>query len=421
MIKLVKANGFSIHYIISKATTAMLILTPSLLLAFPIKVVSYHIGLTTASWMYLSLREKSFFKFRQLNFLVLLPLANFFILLLGLLYTSNIEMGLKTIETKITLLVFPLIIFSGYDLLKNIRKENILIIYSLSVFAVSLFVLVYTFFSPVSIAGAYSFKNLSSAINIHPGYYSLYVGFSIIVLINQLPSYTKWIKLAIAFIILFLFVFNLLLVARMPLIGLMVCIFLYLLFVRKHTIILLLFAVIPLFVFSIGYQNPDWSERILTPLRMVLTGDFADLKLFTNDRVQEFTCTIELLQSNIRLFIGFGTGDDNDALFQCYSKNGYDWVLSQKYNSHNQYLQSTLQNGIMSGLLCFLLITAPLFAKKPAIRTELEFVLFSCLFALFSLTEATLEVQKGVVFFVFFYGLLTYYHNQHLMACQHQP
>jgi hypothetical protein len=65
----------------------------------------------------------------------------------------------------------------------------------------------------------------------------------------------------------------------------------------------------------------------------------------------------------------------------------------------------------VSGLACFLLIGAPFFFKKICVRYHLDFILFSILFGVFSVTEATLEVQKGLVFFSYFYCLFVFYSN----------
>lgn len=195
----------------------------------------------------------------------------------------------------------------------------------------------------------------------------------------------------------------------MPMIGLFVSILVYLTITKNYKIILSVVSVIPIFLLSVGYQNADWSHRILVPMKMLVNGEFNQLQYFAYDRVQEFTCTIEILRKDIRILTGFGTGDDNDALFNCYAAHGYDWILSQKYNAHNQYLQSVLQNGIIGGVLCFLFIAAPLLSKKVSVQEDLDFIVFSTLFGIFSLTESTLEVQKGVVFFAFFYGMLAYY------------
>ena len=394
---------------LSGTAKALLIALPCIVLAFPIKVASYHLGLLILLWLYLSIREKSLFKFRSGRLFTALPVANYMILLFGMALTENIVYGFKTLETKIPLLILPLILFSGHDLLKNTRKITVLLVYSVGVILTSAYVIVYVFLFSSKQDVGYSFKDLGDVIEVHPGYFSLYVGFAILLLILQFKSFSRPKKVLVAVGISFLIIFDLLLVARMPIIGLVAGILIYLTIVRNYKIILLVFSVFAVFLLLIGYQNPDWTHRILEPLKMLANGEFDQLQYFAYDRMQELTCSIEILQTDVNILTGCGTGDDNDALLSCYAQHGYDWVLSQRYNAHNQYLQSVLQNGIISGILCILLIAAPLFSNKVAAQKDLDFILFSSLFGIFSLTESTLEVQKGIIFFSFFYTLFAYY------------
>ncbi|MFZ6012569.1 MAG: hypothetical protein ACOYXT_19655, partial [Bacteroidota bacterium] len=66
-----------------------------------------------------------------------------------------------------------------------------------------------------------------------------------------------------------------------------------------------------------------------------------------------------------------------------------------------EYIQATLEAGIFGFLVLCSLMIAP-----SRLRTsETLFFLFAILFGIFSLTESSLQVQKGVVFFSFFYSL----------------
>jgi O-antigen ligase len=398
----------SINHRIDKGFSALLIISPCVCLAFPVKVCTYLIVIIIAGWLYFTLREKSLFRFRGMDFLVALPFLNYLILIVGLITTSDYIMGFKSLETKIPLLFFPLIFFSGHDFLQHIRKNIALLTYATAISLICVYVLVYVFVHPPEDAAGYSFKSLAGVINVHPGYFSLYVGFAIIVFVLHWQSFDKPVKVIVAFAIVFLFVFNLLLVARMPMIGLMISLLIYLIYGKKYKLMLLIVATVVLFILSVGYRNPDWSQRIIGPAKMIINGDLEQLQFFAYDRMQETTCTFELFFNKGYLFTGYGTGDDKTELLRCYAGHGYDWIRSQQYNAHNQYFQSTLQNGLISGLLCFFLIAAPLLFKTIS-TANVDFLLFSISFGVFSFTESTLEVQKGLIFFSFFYSLFVYY------------
>ena len=101
--------------------------------------------------------------------------------------------------------------------------------------------------------------------------------------------------------------------------------------------------------------------------------------------------------------LGVGTGDADSALLNQYVKSGFTIGSKYDYNCHNMYLQYWLGNGIL-GLGLFVTYFVMLF-KKAIKHKNFVFLGFLIVFALFSFTESTMRVQKGMVFFMVFSSL----------------
>ena len=115
----------------------------------------------------------------------------------------------------------------------------------------------------------------------------------------------------------------------------------------------------------------------------------------------------EILTEKKRWLIGVSPGDAQATLNEKYlAKNMYSGETSRGdrgylvYNTHNQFLQTVLQNGII-GLAVLMMICVPLLKlalqnkKKPG-----SFIILLLLAWLF--TEAAFETQYGIVIFIFF-------------------
>lgn len=321
----------------------------------------------------------------------------------SLFYSENLLAGVKNLETKFTLILFPIIFFSGHNFLESTEKRTIPLFFAHSACFVCLFVLERILTSVDSLQHAwswYTFENLSEVIGLHPGYFSLYLCFSILVLLVYFPRGNSLLQFFVAGEMLFLVFFVFRLASRMPMVGLFVAIFIYLLLLKKYRLIGIgvVFSVGAFFILSIN--SPDIEERFLRPLRMVWAGDMTAFSGYLETRIQIHTCSFEILRGT-NLLMGVGVGDADDALIRCYNAHDFSWIASLSLNAHNEYIQATLEAGIFGFLvLCSLMIAPSRFRTS-----ETLFFLFAILFGIFSLTESSLQVQKGVVFFSFFYSL----------------
>jgi O-antigen ligase len=99
------------------------------------------------------------------------------------------------------------------------------------------------------------------------------------------------------------------------------------------------------------------------------------------------------------LFFGVGTSGWKVALLNFYS-NYNSSVAGQMLNSHNQFLQVWMENGILA-LIVFLFCVFGFVFRS----TDRKYVVFILIFSLMCMTESVLEWQKGIVFFTMFQTL----------------
>lgn len=395
-------NRDEFEHLVATIGTAMVSLLPCTFI-LDNGVTNTFILLISIVWLYLTIATKAYFNFNFGNITVILFAVSFLLQVISLSYTENLDMGFANFETKLSFLFFPIVFFSGYNILENIRLKETLFVFVQCVSIVCIYILIRIVISSDDLRSAwneYTFENLSGVMSLHPGYFSFVVCFSVLVLILQFRLHSKNIKALMVCEIILLVVFSFRLASRMPLVGLGVCLLVYALYERKFKLIIIGLLTVGILSFLVTENSPDMKERYQRPITLLLTGDIDSLKTYVFNRIDIYSCAVELL-SGPEILTGVGTGDVNGSLIQCYDKHDYWWVSRQKYNAHNEYFQTTLEVGILGGLIfVFLLIYPVQFWSSLK-----EFPLFALLFGIFSLTESTLQVQKGVYFFCFFYML----------------
>ena len=97
---------------------------------------------------------------------------------------------------------------------------------------------------------------------------------------------------------------------------------------------------------------------------------------------------------------GYGTGQSKKVLQEQFKKDGYDYMYKKNYNSHNQYLQVFLDQGIFGFLLLVFFTFGMLYASLK--QKDFIYALFLVIMILNFMTESILETQSGVIFFAFF-------------------
>ena len=127
-------------------------------------------------------------------------------------------------------------------------------------------------------------------------------------------------------------------------------------------------------------------------------------KKYKDIRVYLWKNGIELFCKN--LIFGVGIGDGKNELLKIHQKNGNREALRLKYNAHNQFVETSIQLGLI-GLM--LLLAVFIMAFILAIRLKREpLALFMMIFFLFFMVESVLLRFTGVLFFSFWYSVLIF-------------
>ncbi len=101
---------------------------------------------------------------------------------------------------------------------------------------------------------------------------------------------------------------------------------------------------------------------------------------------------------------GYGIGDAKIKLIDVHKNRDIKIAFKERYNCHNQFLETATQTGVV-GLIVLLLVFAIPFYQAIKKKQELLFLFLSICFINF-LFESMLQRIAGVVFFAFWYSFL---------------
>ncbi len=350
----------------------------------------------------------------------------------GLLYSSNIHAGLFVLEKKLPLIVFPLVFLLG----KPLNFSQLKLILSLFVYSCVAATLIcfakaviinnsegYTFnyvydslVHGVHEEGRYTYFNywyftnklFAAPIGMHPVYFAMYLVFS-----GCAAIYLWWknSSAAVKFFLCSLLALNLLSIILLSSRTQLFCAVTFLSFFvilyssRKKRVVLPVVSLLIIFAAGVAmiWYNPILRERIIesnVPGTHFSANKYGEGGLSL--RLFKWKYTLAAIGENPLL--GYGTGDGQNALQKIYADNNFEIGLENRFNPHNQYLQSALDVGI-AGIVSFLLLLyLPL--KKGISMHNVLLILLAILFSISCVTESMLEVNKGVIFYSFFCALL---------------
>ncbi len=319
----------------------------------------------------------------------------------SMFYTENLAEGWATLEKRLSFLLLPLMFFIfdfSYFGRENVRK--VLWAFTLGILAVVCADLLSAAWD-VLFRGAGTSRffdvNLSSE---HHTYISMHICVGIIVCFVELvrgKGKPLWQKLLLVLALALFTVATVLLSSRAGLlcmVAVYLLLFLWMIFGRKMYragIVTAVVAVVGVGVIAMAFPNS--LERVTNTVK----------SLFSSERTEDVRVTI--LRSTVPVALdnwltGVGVGDKIDAYMEQYRKDSNQIPLERKYNSHNQFVDTTTVTGILglALMLCFFVVPAALAIRDR--RFDVVFALF--LFVIFfnALFESVFEKQAGIMFFV---------------------
>lgn len=341
-----------------------------------------------------------------------LLIAFYLLHILGLLYSQNMDNGLFVLEKKMTLLLFPLLLFPAWQNLPSDEKSTlplrigIITIFSSVVFLVTAVINRLLYHHELAFHRDY-FASIPYV------FYSIYFATGSLLLLNSL--YERWqnskTKIPVLLLLVVYSLSMLVLIASKTGILAYVTGLGYFLYMRLPSRRLFYASVagmiLSLVLLLVAY--PTTLNRFLElskNLSVVKEDTLTNFEEFTglNLRLYFWKSSITQLWEDNRLIAGIGTGDGQDYLNMAYAKHHLDEYGYRDWDAHSQWVMTLLQLGIIGvGLLGAVLIEGWRMAKKSK---NLDFQFFGWIIFCFSLSESVLESNKGVVFFALFFSLL---------------
>jgi len=388
-----------------------------LLLVFLMPIYTWILPAISLFWLFTWILEgnfkKRFIDFNNKKFLLFSSLL-FLFFLLSMLYSENADAAYKDSETKLTIFVFPFILWGSNHLYRK-NLHLIIRIFLIGAFVSCLICLgnaVYQsfywtngnlIFNPINRIDKWSnyffYDNLS--LFLHPTYLSAYLAFAICIVINKLKNNTTTkIKLMLILLGVFFFLFIFLLSSRAGILISVVVLIgnVIILFQRKLLIFIIISVISAIFLFASSYFFKH--NRIINSLKIITHLENQSQLKDTEIRLQIWYYSMDIVKNNF--WFGVGVGDHKDELLKVYEKYKLEKAIKEHFNVHNQYIETLIQIGIF-GLL--ILIGWLGYSIQIAwSKKHWLFFFFSIIFILNFMFESMLNSLAGVIFFSFFYS-----------------
>jgi len=351
-------------------------------------------------------------------------ISPFVVFSLSALYSSDGLRAWKEIEIKLPLLIFPFI----YGLAPMSEKYRDLVFKFFILITILIPVIGFisqlgTYFETKDSGYFYNDHLVHYAGKKQAAYFGLYANFALVGVFyfwQKISVKTKLQKITLASAFSFLLIIQYLLASRMALLIMFLVIIGFLIVQiftntsRKQILSMLIGAalvsigLIVLFPKVIKRFNSithtDYQFDNTNPINHFNGEIKAENWNGLNTRLALWTCAWEQIEE--KPFFGTGIGDVQNDLVKKYQEKNFIFALESNFNSHNQYLDIMLSNGIVGLFLfvCFILYILYLAIKNKSwfLAGVVVIVAMSCL------TENILSRNQGVVVFIVFLSMLLF-------------
>jgi O-antigen ligase len=338
--------------------------------------------------------------------------------ILGIVYSENPDAGWRNIVLRMSLFLFPLVLFSPGDTIRR-RAGYLVRLFALSNLMFLIFCYGFAVWRSITIIDG------TIGFNPHPqdaGWLNNFYAMKLAVF--QHPSYLSMYTLLSVFVSIEAFYDKKLTIVRRKL-WLLISMFLLLsvYFLSSRAEILAAVISIPFYFF----RRSKRTGRSRTVVLAVLLSILILVPLFlTNPRVNGLFRTLSHKENNNisaqdgrliiwttvakiayeNLLLGVGTGDIQDELDKEYIRIGKTNFAKDNFNAHNQYIEILLENGAI-GLFLFLSIFGMIL--YIAVKDwNLIYAMFILIVFISFLFETMLNRLAGVSFFALFSFLLSF-------------
>jgi O-antigen ligase len=342
-------------------------------------------------------------------------LSVFLVTLISTIYTIKPRQAFTEWELDVPILLLPLLLcFNQLDLKKY--KPQLLLALALGCTATILYLYADAFITirhyglPLSsiLSPAFTNHNFSEPIDMHATFFSLQIAVALIYLLSRLVSERLTpISLVIYIACSCVLAAGIIqLSSKSVFVALLIIVniaFPYFLLqgTRRRQFIMISTFVSCLVIIGI-FNSRTFRDRYLSELKEDLSSSFAGQTV--EPRLERWKIAAKLIgQSPI---IGHGAGSEIKLLEEQYFAKKFYSSYLHHLNAHNEYLSFLIKSGIW-GLVVYLATLAYGF-KKAIRKNDVLFFSFMILIAIVSLSENVLDVDKGVMFYSFFFSFFVF-------------
>lgn len=336
--------------------------------------------------------------------------------LVSLFWSSSLDEGLRQIQVKLGLLILPFFILAAGSLLQRHHIERVKMAFVLGCAGVLTACFTASAYKALQIGshirlspgGTYTqnlftYQALSENF-MHPGYLATYIGLALIILLVNITTHTKrkWWQFIL---IVYFFAGMVLLQGRINLLALLIVLgvsaLVYAFSKRAYFIFWLAGIPVLMLVAFLFFAPANLKERYfqMPDFSYDISGNDFNSATF---RLAEWTCAADVIGAHP--IIGTGVGDNRSALQEAYIARNFKQGVLNKFNAHNQYLETTIATGYIGLLILFSIFI--IYAYRAVKVTNHTLLLSVFFFALCILTESMLERAWAITLFSSLFPLL---------------
>jgi len=346
------------------------------------------------------------------------------LLIIGLSYTIDINTGISKIQTQASLLVVPL--FLGSQNLTRSDRTAITDLFILGLLTTVLLCFCHAVYRFLSNGSAYVldeysrkksiflYTEFSEFLDLHPTYFSLYLGFAIFYLIYNFYTKSKYLFVPKTGLILLFFIALFLTSSKAGIFSSILLIVIFLIYQlirkRKKVYMILLIAIFSGTMVMLAV-NPVLYTRSFQSISSINEGYQENNAINESTGIRLGLWHLSTYVSKDAILMGYGTGSVQKILNErCLEFNSFSTCESlRNKNSHNQFLNFLVTNGIV---FMAVFITILILMLLRGFRTRDGIYVFFILFmGINFFFESLLQREKGIVFFTLFAVMLTISHG----------
>ena len=242
-------------------------------------------------------------------------------------------------------------------------------------------------------------------IGMHHNYLALYIDIAIVFLYTQILNTPheerrrKWLSLIIAAIALLAYLT--LVSSRSGIVALalaFVAALAHLTFFRKqYKVAIITVSLAVVLVAGLYIAVPSIFDRFIALTTWTET-------YYPDDRVLAWECGAKATRGH--LLFGYGSGDYMPHLVNAFEQRGYTRAIDIGYNTHNEYIETILQTGLLGLTMLLFMLFAPMVTALCKNSRNLLSVLVIIIISSLCVFEAMLNRQMGTQFIGLAYCLL---------------